>query len=63
MNSQTEESLFSLTPSTDQKSSRVSAYEALPEALKLVYSEKEYLWLSAGEKNSLVQRETEPECE
>ncbi len=58
-----EESLFSLTSSMNRSPSRVRAYEALPESIREVYSEKEYLWLSASEKHSLEQRETEPEVE
>ena len=42
---------------------RNAGYDVLPEAIKGVYSEAEWLWLSGGEKGSLVQRETEPECE
>lgn len=38
-------------------------YDRLPEAIKRAYPLKEWLWLSAGEKKSLEQRETEPECE
>lgn len=63
MNSQMEESLSNQTLSIGQKTSKVSAYEALPDAIRMVYSEKEYLWLSAAEKASLEQRETEPEYE
>ena len=63
MNSAMEESLFSLNHSTAPSPNRVEAYERLPDAIRAVYSEKEYLWLSAGEKANLEQRETEPECE
>ncbi len=38
-----------------------SDYDALPLAIKMVYSEKEYAWLSTMEKNCLVQMETEPD--
>lgn len=37
-------------------------YEALPEAIKRSYTEKQWLWLSAKEKQNLVTTETEPEC-
>jgi hypothetical protein len=37
-------------------------YDRLPESIKAVYSLKEWLWLSAREKQTLEQRETEPEC-
>jgi hypothetical protein len=40
-----------------------SQYERLPECLKSVYSEREYAWLSNEDKRTLIQRETEPECE
>lgn len=40
-----------------------SEYDRLPECLKSVYSEEQYLWLSDDDKRHLVQRETEPECE
>lgn len=64
MSSVTDGSLFSQLPSTDPKSpSRVSGYDELPEAIRAVYSEKEYLWLGDQGRRSLVQRETEPECE
>ncbi len=38
-----------------------AGYEELPEALKLTYTPREYLWLSDAEKASLIERETEPE--
>jgi hypothetical protein len=37
-------------------------YDCLPEAIKRAYPLMEWLWLSAREKNTLEQRETEPEC-
>lgn len=40
---------------------RVEGYDALPESIKAMYSEKEYAWLSDAEKQTLVERETEPE--
>ena len=40
---------------------RNGSYEALPEAIKAMYSEKEYAWLSDTEKQTLIERETEPE--
>lgn len=36
-------------------------YDRLPDSIKAIYSYKEWLWLSAAEKNNLEQRETEPE--
>ena len=39
------------------------SYEELPEAIKQIYPEKAWLWLSDREKDSLVQRECDPECE
>lgn len=38
-------------------------YRKLPESIRQVYSEKEWLWLTHREKQGLEQRETEPECE
>ncbi len=38
-------------------------YDALPESIKLIYSEREYLWLSDAQKARLVQDECEPEQE
>lgn len=38
-----------------------TAYELLPESIKLTLSFVQYLWLSDAEKASLEQRETEPE--
>lgn len=43
--------------------SRASNYSELPEAIRAVFSEKEYLWLSEKEKAELQQRETEPEVD
>lgn len=40
-----------------------SRYEELPDAIRAIYTEKEWLWLSDAEKATLVQRETEPEVE
>lgn len=42
---------------------RNSEYERLPECIQSVYSEEQYLWLSDDDKRTLIQRETEPECE
>lgn len=39
-----------------------SEYEALPEAIKNLYTLEQYLWLSDDEKARLVQTETEPEA-
>lgn len=36
-------------------------YDGLPEAIKGYYSYEQYLWLSDGEKASLIQTETEPD--
>lgn len=41
----------------------VSRYSKLPDAIRAIYTEKEWLWLSASEKATLEQRETEPEVE
>ena len=40
-----------------------SEYDRLPESIKAVYSERQYLWLSDKDKKNLIQSETEPECE
>jgi len=36
-------------------------YDRLPDSIKMIYSRQEYMWLSDTEKNTLVQRECEPE--
>jgi hypothetical protein len=36
-------------------------YQALPEALRAMYSFDQYLWLSDIEKVRLIQSETEPD--
>jgi hypothetical protein len=36
-------------------------YDSLPDPIKMVYSRAEYLWLSDGQKATLIQTETE--CE
>lgn len=38
-----------------------SEYLALPEAIRLLYTWEQYLWLSDDEKGRLLQTETEPE--
>lgn len=38
-----------------------SEYNALPEAIKALYTWEQYLWLSTEEKGRLLQTETEPE--
>lgn len=38
-----------------------AGYDELPAFIKARFSEKEWLWLSDGEKARLVQTETEPE--
>lgn len=40
-----------------------SEYDRLPECIRALYSETQYLWFSDDEKRGLVQQETEPECE
>jgi hypothetical protein len=62
MSFQTDEGLFNQVCSTGQKESN-AGYDKLPESIKAVYSEAEWLWLSAGEKKDLELRETEPETE
>lgn len=42
---------------------RSSEYDRLPECIKAIYSEEQYLWLSDDDKKHLIQNETEPECE
>ena len=36
-------------------------YSRLPEAIRDVYSRREYLWLAEDQKSRLIQTETEPE--
>jgi hypothetical protein len=36
-------------------------YQALPEAIRALYSFEQYLWLSDAEKLGLIQSETEPD--
>jgi hypothetical protein len=36
-------------------------YQALPEAIRALYSFEQYLWLSDAEKSRLVQLECEPD--
>lgn len=36
-------------------------YQALPEAIRAMYSFEQYLWLSDREKAQLIQAETEPD--
>jgi len=38
-------------------------YDDLPEPIKMMYSAKEYAWLSDAEKANLVERSCLPECE
>lgn len=42
---------------------RSSEYDRLPECIKGLYSEEQYLWLPDCDKKNLIQTETEPECE
>ena len=37
-----------------------SEYDALPEAVKLLHTFEEWMWLSEREKAQLVSRETSP---
>jgi hypothetical protein len=62
MNLPMDDDLFSLPTHTEQIRSN-AAYERLPESVKLVYTESEWLWLSGPEKRDLELRETEPETE
>lgn len=38
-----------------------SDYDRLPEPVKMIYTQQEYLWLSDAEKAVLIQQECEPE--
>jgi len=40
-----------------------AAYDALPEAIKTIYTPHEYNWLPDAEKARLIERETEPETD
>lgn len=40
-----------------------SDYDQLPESIKALYTQEQYLWLSDDEKATLIQRETEPETD
>lgn len=51
-----------MNPVIAELQGREDEYGNLPEAIKLVYSAKEYLWLSDAEKVTLVQRECEPDA-
>lgn len=37
-------------------------YQALPEAVRCSYSREQWLWLGDGQKQRLVEQETEPEA-
>lgn len=43
------------------KAEQGSDYAALPEAIRFVVTEQEFLWLSDAEKARLIQNECEPE--
>ena len=58
------ETVNSRTPITslaDRTSSPDPRWLALPQPVRLVYSEHEYAWLSDSEKAALVSSECEPE--
>lgn len=38
------------------------AYDKLPLSIRKAYSRKEWEWLGDDDKDSLVTRETEPDC-
>lgn len=40
-----------------------AGYEKLPDSIKAVYSESEWLFLTDTQKKDLEQRETEPESD
>jgi hypothetical protein len=40
-----------------------SDYDRLPECIKSLHTEESYRWLPDDQKRTLIQRETEPECE
>lgn len=40
-----------------------AGYDKLPEAIKAIYSEAEWLFLTDAQKKNLEQNETEPECD
>lgn len=37
-------------------------YDRLPAGIQMVYTREQYLWLSDGEKQRLIETETEPEA-
>lgn len=40
-----------------------AGYDRLPESIKAVYAEAEWLFLTDPQKRDLEQTETEPECD
>jgi len=40
-----------------------AGYDELPEAIKMIYSPREYAWLSDAAKARLIETETEPEAD
>lgn len=38
-------------------------YDKLPEALKLIHSPKQYMWLGDEERKRIVERETMPDMD
>jgi hypothetical protein len=55
--------LFDLPTPTESEHEVNAGYAALPEAVRVAYSEEQWLWLSDREKAQLVQRECDPETE
>ena len=37
-------------------------YDALPESLKMIYTPKEYAWMTPERRVRLIEEETMPEC-
>lgn len=50
-----------MRPAHNERGTR--QYANLPASVRAIYSEIEYAWLSDGEKDSLVERLTEPEAD
>lgn len=46
-----------------RESAEAQGYDGLPEAIKSIYTPREYAWLSDAEKATLIERETEPETD
>jgi hypothetical protein len=56
-----EEALAEYTDTAPALQRSPTPYDSLPEPIKAIYSEREYMWLTTAEKQRIIEMECEPD--